>query len=211
MNKFLLKKPTKTTKYLSLLIIFLIVFCLGFFGYYFYYKDENENDFSISGAMEKANKPGVITTSLISYFLIIYLHSLRKNSLILNYGSFLITVIISVLISILYVTQDYDLEAHVALAAIAFLSILIYNILVVYTIYKTYKNYKFYLIILSSNVLIASSLILFLSIGAFMDGLEVDSIYFTLFALGELLLVALLLVSFFLLGFYKISYKQQKI
>ena len=210
---------TKKTKFISLAAIFVTILGLGIFCYYYYYKDNNQNyskhDFTISAAMANANKTGVIICSIIEFFLIFYLHKLRNNFLINILGNILICIIIAITISILYITPHNNLNAHIFLAGIGFIAILIYNFLILSILYIKYRQLWLIFLFLIPNIIIALSLIIAISIpDLFLDNIGYDLKNFTfldtLFAVGEMVLIFLLLSTIFLLGFYR-SKKLEKI
>lgn len=207
-----INEPNKLTKIISIASVFLILLSLSIFGYYYYYKDERDdyqrNNFTISAAMANANKPGVIITSIIELILIIYLHKLRNNKLILYLGSLLAILIISILITILFVTPTSNPSGHVKVAGVGFATILIYNFLILSILYLNYKQLWLFLLLLIPNIIIAVTLIVVVCAPSIVNnildyGLNEITIFEYLFAAGELLLVVLLLVSLIMLGFYK--------
>jgi len=226
-----MKKLTKLdfsnnkTYLVSLSIIFFILLNLGVFAYYYYYKkiDNEEDDldlllrdkknFSISFALAGANKTGVIITSIITIFLIIYLHYLRNNKLILFAGSLLSSIILGIIISLLYITPIYD--AHADLAAVGFGATFLYNLLVTTILYLNYKNLALFLGFLIPNIIIAITLILIVTVPSISEYIykhEKDyTKYETLFASAELIIVFLFVCSILLLGFFKKKLKAKRI
>ena len=213
-----IKNTNFKTNVISLLSIFFILLALGIFGYYYYYKDDNDiyarDNFTISAAMANANKPGVIICAIIEFILVFYLHNLRKNYSIIIFGGILIAIIISVIISILYITPENNPNAHIVLAGIGFASILIYNFLVLSILYVNYKQLWLLILLLLPNFAIAVALILglcypYVVIGDD-NGFDTVTKLNTLFAIKELILIFLLLVTLFLLGFYRREIKNNK-
>lgn len=200
------------TNIVSLAAVFFILLALGVFGYYYYYKEDNDvydkNNFTISAAMANANKAGVIICAIIEFILVFYLHSLRNNYLITILGGILVAIIIGIIISILYVTPENNPSGHIALAGVGFAAILIYNFLILSILYVNYKQLWLLILLLIPNFIIAISLIVAICIPHLIienvnDDLDTITTLDTLFAVGELVMVFLLLVTLILLGFYK--------
>ena len=215
---FKLQNADKKSYITALAILFTILVDLGIFAYYFYYKKIDEessslepslrdkDNFTLSNALAGANKEGVITFTIILFFLILYLHYLRKNKLILILGSLFVIIILSIIISLLYITP-LD-EIHTDLAAVGFVFTFLYNILVSTIIYYNYKNLFLFLSLLIPNIIITLILVIVVSVPSISEYIiknnEKDlKFYDDLFASAELLIIFLFICSLMILGFYK--------
>jgi hypothetical protein len=205
----LIKNPTKITYTVSIFAIIVIFIALGIFCYYYKFKNYNDDpDFTISDALMHANKPGAIAFFILELFTLIYLHYLRGNKIILYFGSALVTILLSFLITMLWITPEYDPDLHITLAGIAFGVVLTYNLTTLYILYKNYKNLALLITLIVLNVGFALSLIIVVSSPSITQHiLEHDfnnvGKYEMLFAISEIFVVLLFMFTILLLGFYR--------
>ena len=205
----LIKNPPYYAKITSVVAIIIIIFALGVFGYYYKFKNAKDDpDFTISDALMHALKPGIIVCFCLELFILIYLHYLRGNKIILYFGSALVAILLSFLITMLWITPEYDADLHITLAGIAFGIVLTYNLLVLYILYKNYKNLTLLITLIVLNAGFVLSLLIVVSTPSIAEHiLEHDfnnvGKYEMLFAISEIFVVLLFMFSILLLGFYK--------
>ena len=100
----------------------------------------NKNIFSISQSLAFGNKPAIISLLTLFYCILSYLIYYRgPKNLTLFIRLFLIFIICSLIITIVWVTTFYDLSDHYIIATVIFICLVINIFLTSFVIYKGLK------------------------------------------------------------------------
>lgn len=143
--------PNFDTKKLSVISIvcFLIALVGGAYGFSIASKHIHADDFTVSQALAHGNKLVMISFFMISFGLMTYLNYLRSSIFLYKLRVFLILVISSLIITIMWVTVAKNKKIHYILAGVIFTTNIVYLLTISY-IFNDYlkkeKKYKRYLL-----------------------------------------------------------------
>ena len=125
---------------ISAVLSFLILFGLGSYLTSYLKGDISKSLFTISQSLAFANKPIVIIFLTIGLYLVAYLNYSRGPRKYYYLRQFLLLVIYSLVLSLLWVTTYYNQTDHYILASIIFTCIVIYIIMTCILYYISMKT-----------------------------------------------------------------------
>jgi hypothetical protein len=194
----MIKQPNIYSASLSIIIIFLFLATFGLLAYLpsALNDDVNKNIFTISQSLAFSIKPAFVCVFTLAMLLLAYLIVYRGHKY-LWIRLFLLLVIYSFIITILWITTYYSKEDHYILAGFIFSLSVVFIIINNYLIYngiKFHSNYTKFFLIGTSILSIVSILGLIISISLFNNISEIFPSFENLMLLVEGL-------SVFALGF----------
>lgn len=136
-------QPTSKSRYLSIVIIFLLVLAIGLLAYLPATLEGEITDqtFTISQSLAFSIKPAFVVVFTIAFLLFGYLIYYRGHGLMIL-RLFLLLVMFALITTLLWVTTFYSQTDHYILAAVIFFSILIFIALNNYVIFMGIKNHS---------------------------------------------------------------------
>lgn len=160
--------------------------------------DDKDGDktYTVSRALAKGNKAGVITCLLVSLFFLDYLIVLRGPTNYLIFRRLMVFASVGLIISLLWLTVQKNKDLHYTLASFIFLFLLLFQINILYYFYLNNKEDKsLFRVLIFVGLAITTVLLIF----ACMSG---NSISKDVFASFEILFGILFLGVVLLMGFY---------
>ena len=197
-NNHKVLQPTKLSKYLSISILFLYLVSFGLLSYLpsALKGDLSPQDFTISQSLAFSIKPAFVVVFTITSFMFAYLIYYRGHNFIWS-RLFLLLVIYSFIITILWVTTYYSKLDHYILASIIFVFVVFFvmlNSLVIYDGVKLHTK-------ISTGILITLPILAIIGL----IGLSISKVIFLsideLFPSFENYMVAIKGASILTLGF----------
>ena len=145
--------PTSDTKGLAIFVIYCLILSVGIFGYLIslFRKElgtEGTKTFTISRSLAKGSKPGIVVFIALSLLPTIFLILIRGPVKLRTFRIFLIVLAYSLVISLPWLTVDYNKDLHYSLAGVIFSCIFIFEMITYWFLYKKYPHLKIPIIFL---------------------------------------------------------------
>lgn len=136
-----MRPPDFTSKALSIIVSCILPLTIGLAAYLPSALSGNVNSsiFTISQAIEYGNKPAMVSMFSLFLFLLLYLIYYRGPNKYLYIRLFLILLTCSLIITIIWVTTNFNINEHYILATVIFISTIIYILLTSIVIYQGLK------------------------------------------------------------------------
>ena len=137
----MIKPPDFTSKTLAIIISSILVLTFGLAAYLpsAFSGDVNSSIFTISQSLAYGNKPAFVSMITVFMLLLLYLIYYRGPNKFLYIRLFLILLICALIITIVWITTNYNANDHYILASVIFMSVIIYIFLTSIVIYQGLK------------------------------------------------------------------------
>lgn len=196
--------PNLHTKKLSIIsvVFFLIALVGGAYGFSIASNHIDDNDFTVSQALAHGNKIIMIIFFVSSFLIMAYLNYLRSSNFLYKLRIFLLFVVCTLIITIMWVTVSKNNHLHYMLAGIIFTTNILYLLIISHIFNEYLKNEKRYKKYILDIILFLTffAWIILLVFGIFSSG-DDDLFDDEIFAITENITVCLTALPILFLGF----------